>query len=519
MSATAPILLVEDNPDDRDLTIMALRESNVANSIELARDGEEALQYFADRARPLPALVLLDLKLPKIMGLDVLRRLRAEERTQTVPIVVLTSSREERDRHSSYAAGVNAYVCKPVDFDAFADAVRQVGHFWLGINEPPPAQRSGFDMSAAEPAGRRLQVLIVEDSEDDALLDVIVLEDAGYRVEWERVQSAEDLSRALDRRRWDVLLCDHSLPRFDSFSALALLSGARRPRTPLIVVSGAIGEETAVAVIREGAADFVNKNNLARLPTVVATVLRDARARRAAVRAQAQFRSAFDDAAFGSALIELGPRAGRLLRVNEALCAATGMTRSQLKRTRVQALIDRKHRPGLEGALEAATARTRSAYRAEVRFVAGTPGEPRWFLLSLAPVREPYDERPCAGGPFHRDHRAEARRRGTGARPSPGRRRLADEIRVHGECEPRDPHAAQRCHRPHRTARGYELVRRTTRIPGRPSHLRSSADDGDRAGTRFLEDRGRQGGADGGAVQATARSSTAGSQSSRRRPP
>ena len=82
MNATAPILLVEDNPDDRDLTIMALRESNVANSIEVARDGEEALQYFADRARPLPALVLLDLKLPKIMGLDVLRRLRAEERTQ-----------------------------------------------------------------------------------------------------------------------------------------------------------------------------------------------------------------------------------------------------------------------------------------------------------------------------------------------------------------------------------------------------------------------------------------------------
>jgi CheY-like chemotaxis protein len=137
-TATAPILLVEDNPDDRDLTIMALRESNVENSIDFARDGEEALEYFADSGRPLPALVLLDLKLPKIMGLDVLRRLRREARTHTMPIVVLTSSREERDRQASYAAGVNAYVCKPVDFDAFADAVRQVGLFWLGINEPPP---------------------------------------------------------------------------------------------------------------------------------------------------------------------------------------------------------------------------------------------------------------------------------------------------------------------------------------------------------------------------------------------
>jgi len=143
MTATAPILLVEDNPDDRDLTIMALRESKVANAIELARDGEEALQYLTDPARPLPALVLLDLKLPKIMGLDVLRRLRAEPRTRTVPVVVLTSSREERDRYASYVAGVNAYVCKPVDFDAFAEAVRQVGLFWLVVNEPPPLNGAG----------------------------------------------------------------------------------------------------------------------------------------------------------------------------------------------------------------------------------------------------------------------------------------------------------------------------------------------------------------------------------------
>ena len=138
-----PILLVDDNPDDRDLTIMALRESNVANAIDVARDGEEALHYLADAGRPLPALVLLDLKLPKIMGIEVLKRLRADERTRTVPVVVLTSSREERDRDASYLNGVNAYVQKPVDFDAFAEAVRQLGLFWLVINEPPPLGRGG----------------------------------------------------------------------------------------------------------------------------------------------------------------------------------------------------------------------------------------------------------------------------------------------------------------------------------------------------------------------------------------
>jgi CheY-like chemotaxis protein len=136
------ILLVEDNPDDRDLTIVALEGSNIANEIDIARDGEEALRYFEDESRPLPVLVLLDLKLPKIMGLDVLKRLRAEERTKLVPIVVLTGSGEESDRYQSYVEGVNAYVVKPVQFDNFSEAVKQLGLFWLVINEPPPDRES-----------------------------------------------------------------------------------------------------------------------------------------------------------------------------------------------------------------------------------------------------------------------------------------------------------------------------------------------------------------------------------------
>ena len=140
MSSQNNILLVEDNPDDRDLTIMALKGSKIANEVDIARDGEEALEYFEDRSRPLP--VLLDLKLPKIMGLDVLERLRADERTKLVPIVVLTSSGEESDRYQSYVEGVNAYVVKPVEFGAFSEAVKALGLFWLVINEPPPDRES-----------------------------------------------------------------------------------------------------------------------------------------------------------------------------------------------------------------------------------------------------------------------------------------------------------------------------------------------------------------------------------------
>ena len=136
------ILLIEDNPDDRDLTIMALKGSNIANEIDIARDGEEALQYFEDHSRPLPALVLLYLKLPKIMGVDVLKRLRADERTKLMPIVVLTGSNEESDRCRSYVEGVNAYVVKPVEFDNFSEAVKQLGLFWLVINQPPPDRDS-----------------------------------------------------------------------------------------------------------------------------------------------------------------------------------------------------------------------------------------------------------------------------------------------------------------------------------------------------------------------------------------
>ncbi len=139
------ILLVEDNPDDVELTLRALQQYHIKNQIMVVRDGAEALDYlfatgaYADRdTSAMPTVVILDLKLPKVNGLEVLQRMRADERTKLVPVVILTSSKEERDMVNGYKFGANSYVRKPVDFTQFVEAAQQLGLYWLVINEPPP---------------------------------------------------------------------------------------------------------------------------------------------------------------------------------------------------------------------------------------------------------------------------------------------------------------------------------------------------------------------------------------------
>jgi two-component system, response regulator len=139
------ILLVEDNPDDEELTLRALTKSNIVNPVHVVRDGVEALDYLFARGsyatrdtRSLPQIMLLDLKLPKMDGLEVLKAVRSDPRTRRLPVVVLTSSREEQDIATSYDLGANSYVRKPVDFTQFVEAVRQLGLYWLVLNEPNP---------------------------------------------------------------------------------------------------------------------------------------------------------------------------------------------------------------------------------------------------------------------------------------------------------------------------------------------------------------------------------------------
>ena len=145
---TKTILLVEDNPSDIELTKRALANANIANKLVVAEDGQEALDYlfgtghYAGRdAAPLLAVVLLDLKLPKVDGLDILRRIRANERTKRLPVVILTSSQEEQDIAAGYDLGANSYIRKPVDFSQFAEAIKSMGLYWLVLNEPPPKVR------------------------------------------------------------------------------------------------------------------------------------------------------------------------------------------------------------------------------------------------------------------------------------------------------------------------------------------------------------------------------------------
>jgi two-component system response regulator len=131
------VLLVEDNPQDVKLTERAFRQSNILNELRVAKDGVEALELL-EKGEHLPQIILLDLKLPRLDGLEVLRKIRATERTRLLPVIILTGSREEQDLIESYRLGANSYIRKPVDFEKFVDAVRTLGLYWLVLNEPPP---------------------------------------------------------------------------------------------------------------------------------------------------------------------------------------------------------------------------------------------------------------------------------------------------------------------------------------------------------------------------------------------
>src|SRR6202158_3409821 len=287
-------LMVEDDPKDVELTLTALEEYNLANEVIVTHDGEQALDYlhcrgeYKMRPRASPAVMLLDLKLPKVDGLEVLKQIKSDGELRMIPVVVLTSSREEKDMVASYKLGVNAYVVKPVDFHEFVNAIKELGVFWAIINEPPPGsvrKRVWTGMSMRQP----LRILSVEDDPKDAALIQDLLETEGMVCEVTRVDTEAALLASVEQGGIDLILADYTLPSFDGISALKFAM-KECPDVPFIFVSGTLGEEVAIEALKIGATDYVLKTRLSRLVPSVLRALREATQRAERKRAEESLR-------------------------------------------------------------------------------------------------------------------------------------------------------------------------------------------------------------------------------------
>ena len=261
------VMLVTDNPEDERLILGAFQKNDIVNKVLVARDGAEALDYlfgsgnYADRdTNKMPHVILLDLNLQKIDGLEVLRRLHNNERTNLVPLVAFTSSEDDRDLTDYYQFGVNSFIRKPTDPAQFDEIIRQLDQYWLVLNEPPPQEK--------EFRNKPIRVLIVEDSDDDVLLLVRQLKKEGYRPTYDQVDTAEAMRKALEKQTWDVILCDNSMPGFSAFDALGIYK-ENRLDLPFIIVTGAIAYKNATAIMEAGAHDYILKNDLAELTPAI----------------------------------------------------------------------------------------------------------------------------------------------------------------------------------------------------------------------------------------------------------
>ena len=261
------VMLVTDNPEDERLILGAFQKNDIVNKVLVARDGAEALDYlfgsgnYADRdTNKMPHVILLDLNLQKIDGLEVLRRLHNNERTNLVPLVAFTSSEDDRDLTDYYQFGVNSFIRKPTDPAQFDEIIRQLDQYWLVLNEPPPQEK--------EFRNKPIRVLIVEDSDDDVLLLVRQLKKEGYRPTYDQVDTAEAMRKALEKQTWDVILCDNSMPGFSAFDALGIYK-ENRLDLPFIIVTGAIAYKNATAIMEAGAHNYILKNDLSKLTPAI----------------------------------------------------------------------------------------------------------------------------------------------------------------------------------------------------------------------------------------------------------
>lgn len=266
------ILLVTDNPDDERLALDAFHKNDIVNILVVARDGAEALDYlfatgvYADRdAGEMPHVIFLDLNFQKNDDLEVLKRLRSDERTSLIPVVVFTSSMDNQCLTDCYKLGVNSFIRKPADPVQLVKIIGQLDRYWLALNESPPQEK--------EFRNKPIRVLIVEDSEDDTFLIVRQLKKEGYNPTYDQVDTPEAMRNALEKQTWDVVLCDNSMPGFSAVEALGIYK-EKRLELPFIIVSGAIVYENAAAIMAAGAHDYILKNDLAKLAEAIDRALR-----------------------------------------------------------------------------------------------------------------------------------------------------------------------------------------------------------------------------------------------------
>ncbi len=265
------ILLVEDNPDDVELALHALKKNNIVNHVEVVRDGQEALDYlfykgkYSNSTHPLPGLILLDLKLPKVDGIEILKNIKVDRKRKLIPVVVLTSSKEEKDVIESYNLGVNSYIRKPVDFDQFVETVKHIGFYWLLINEPPVIKvMTGIQ--------QRIKVFFLEDNPDDVELELHELRKGGFEVIYEVARNRKEFFEKLPNLDADIILADYTLPDITGIEAIHICQ-EKKIDVPIIFITGMGNEQIAVDSLREGAIDYILKKHIVGLSARVSRAI------------------------------------------------------------------------------------------------------------------------------------------------------------------------------------------------------------------------------------------------------
>ncbi|MCX6162413.1 MAG: response regulator [Ignavibacteriae bacterium] len=333
------ILIVDDSPKDVELTIAALAENNLANEVIVAEDGEEALDYlnkrgkYADGDNVIPAVILLDIKMPKMNGIELLKHIRSDPKFKLIPVIMVTSSREERDLGESYKLGANAYVVKPVDIAQFFNAIKVLGQFWAVVNLPPPepsavSDSGKFFNEEVISVNEKIKILHVEDSLNDSVLIKSLIENGGIEHDYFLVDNEKDFLNILETEKIDIILSDYSLPDYSGNEALNVVK-EKYSFIPFLFVSGTMGEDAAINAMLNGATDYVLKNKLERLVPAIKRALHEYEleinrklADEALISSEIRYRRLFEAARDG--IIILDAETGMIVDVNPFLIEMTG---------------------------------------------------------------------------------------------------------------------------------------------------------------------------------------------------